>query len=53
MWDRYQQGDSLADIARLDGIMIWQAKTGKVQLKRFTPRLRAAVELARSYKRDH
>ena len=33
-----------------EGIVIWQAKTGKVQLKRWTPRLRAAVDLAQRYK---
>jgi hypothetical protein len=34
-----------------DGIMMWQAKTNKVQLKLFTPRLKAAVDLARKWKR--
>ena len=32
------------------GIVIWQTKTEKVQLKLFTPRLKHAVELARHYK---
>ena len=34
-----------------EGIVIWQEETGKVQLNEFTPRLKAAVELARKHKK--
>lgn len=35
-----------------DGIHIWQRKTGRVQLKRWTPRLRAAVDMVRNNKKQ-
>jgi len=35
-----------------EGLHIWQAKTGKVQLKHWTPRLRAAVDMAKAWKKE-
>jgi len=51
-----RQGDVLAlTPAQLlnEGILIKQGKTGKVQIKAWTPRLRSAIEIARSQSAIH